>query len=298
MVKVSCCWLYAISKYGYPPTLDNMFKALEEISNMGFEYSEIEALGYDNLREILENKRRLKEHMESLNIKIINVCPIFHDIISPDKAVRKRALKAFSETCELAVYLNSQMVQTDTFTPPLKFISEVPYKEAINFGKVFKVDVDPNFNWKLFWRLLVDTMRKCNWIAEEHGLKFCLEPRVGESISNTDAMLRLAEAIDSENFGVVLDTGHLHAQKEILPLSVEKLGNLIVYVHASDNDGRDNYHLGIGKGTIDWIGVLKALKKHGFKGFIGLDIGHVPNIEREYVESKAKLERLIEEVGL
>ncbi|MEM2850045.1 MAG: TIM barrel protein, partial [Candidatus Bathyarchaeia archaeon] len=76
------------------------------------------------------------------------------------------------------------------------------------------------------------------------------------------------------------------------------LGDLIVYVHASDNDGRDNYHLGIGKGTIDWTGVLKALKKHGFKGFIGLDIGHVSNIEKEYVESKVKLEQLIEEVGL
>ncbi|MEM3678464.1 MAG: sugar phosphate isomerase/epimerase [Candidatus Bathyarchaeia archaeon] len=298
MVRVSCCWLYAISKYGYPPNLNNMFKALEEISEMGFRYSEIEALGYENLREILESKRSLKEHIESLNLKIINVCPIFHDIISPDEASRKRALKAFSETCELAVYLNSQMVQTDTFIPPLRFISDVPYKDAINFGKIFKVDVDLAFDWRSFWRLLVNSMRKCNWIAEEHGLRFCLEPRVGESVSNTDAMLRLAEAIDSENFGVVLDTGHLHAQKEILPLSVEKLGRLIVYVHASDNDGRDNYHLGIGKGTIDWLGVLKALKKHGFNGYIGLDIGHVPNIEKEYVESKSKLEQLIEEVGL
>ena len=298
MVRINCCWLYAISKYGYPPPLDKMFTALEEMADMGFEYVEIEAVGEENLREILANRQRLREHVDSLNLKVMNVCPIFTDLVSPDKSARRKALECFRETCELATYFDAVMVQTDTFFPPLKFVGEVPYKEAISFGKPYRVEVDPEFSWERFWRLLVDSMRKCNWIAEDYGLRFCLEPRVGETVSNTDAMLRLAEAIDSENFGVVLDTGHLHAQKEILPLSVEKLGKLIIYVHASDNDGRDNYHLGIGKGTVDWIGVLKALKKHGFDGFIGIDVGNVPDIEREYVESKAKLEQLIKEVGL
>lgn len=298
MVKLNCCWLYAISKYGYPPPMDKVFKALEEMAEMGFKYVELEAVGYRNLRELLENKAKLREHVSSLGLKIVNLCPIFHELVSPERGARRRALNAFRETCKLAVYLDAVMVQTDTFPPPLRFVGEVPYRDAISFGKPYRVEVDPGFSWRGFWRLLVDSMRKCNWIAEDHGLRFCLEPRVGEAVSNTDAMLRLAEAIDSENFGVVLDTGHLHAQKEILPLSVEKLGDLIIYVHASDNDGRDNYHLGVGKGTVDWVGLFKALKKHGFNGFIGVDVGHVPDIEREYVESRARLEGLIREVGL
>lgn len=73
-----------------------------------------------------------------------------------------------------------------------------------------------------------------------------MEPRVGEIVSNTDALLRLMDAVGDENFGALLDTAHLHAQKEILPLSIEKLSSRIYYVHVSDNNGRVNEHLGLG----------------------------------------------------
>ena len=128
-----------------------------------------------------------------------------------------------------------------------------------------------------------------------------LEPRVGESISNTDAMLRLIDAVGKDNFGAVLDTGHLHAQKEILPLSIEKLGGRILYVHVSDNDGRDNYHLGLGKGTIDWEGVFMALKKHGFDRYVAIDIGGAGfkgDLDREVIESKKFLEALFRKLGI
>jgi len=86
-------------------------------------------------------------------------------------------------------------------------------------------------------------------------------------------MLKLLEEVDEENFGAVLDCGHLNAAKEIIPLSIEKLGEKIMYVHASDNDGRDNYHFAPGKGTIDWDGVFQALKKHNFNGYVAIDVG-------------------------
>jgi sugar phosphate isomerase/epimerase len=115
---------------------------------------------------------------------------------------------------------------------------------------------------------------------------------VGEIISNTDGLLRLMEAVDSDNFGAVLDTGHLHAQKEILPLSVEKLGSRIRYVHASDNDGQTNQHLVPGTGTVDWEGVFLALKKHDFAGYVAVDVGNVPKVDAAYTESKGFLESL------
>ena len=123
-------------------------------------------------------------------------------------------------------------------------------------------------------------------MAKEAGLKLCVEPRVGEMISNTDSALRLLDHVKSDNLGVVLDTGHLNAQKEILPLSVEKLGDRIFYLHVSDNDGKTNEHLGLGRGNIDWEGVFSALKKHGFDGYVGLDIGKIPNLDEEIIRSK------------
>jgi len=159
------------------------------------------------------------------------------------------------------------------------------------------VKVEPNFCWDDLWSAMVDSFRFCAERAKDAGLKFCLEPRVGELVSNTDAFLRLWEHVGSENFGMVLDTGHQNAQKEILPLSVEKLGKRIFYVHVSDNDGRTNEHLALGKGTIDWEGVFTALRKHSYDGYIAIDIGNVPDIEKAYIESRQFLEQMSAQMG-
>ncbi|MEZ8221895.1 Xylose isomerase-like TIM barrel, partial [Candidatus Fervidibacteria bacterium JGI MDM2 JNZ-1-D12] len=114
----------------------------------------------------------------------------------------------------------------------------------------------------------------------------------------TDAALRLFDHVGHENLGFVLDTGHLHAQKEILPLSVEKLGKRIFYVHLSDNDSKTNEHLGLGRGTVDFEGVFEALKKHEFSGMVGLDIGRIPDLDDEMRRSRDFLLELLERLKI
>lgn len=300
-MKVSCAWLYAITKYGYPPSFEKSLKAIEEMASLGFRFIEVEIVGEKQLLEYRERYGEIKKLCRDLGVEIINLCAIFPDIVSLNSSFRSRALENFKESCEICRRLDCEMIQLDSFTPPLKFIGDLPYKEAISFGRQFKVKVDPEFNWKVFWSNLVETFKVCSGISEEKGLKLCLEPRVGENISNTDAMLRLLDAVGSENFGAVLDVGHLHAQKEILPLSVEKLGSKIFYVHASDNDGRDNYHLPPGRGTVDWDALVIALNKHGYRGYIAIDIGgasYTGDVDSDMIESKNFLEKLLSKYGL
>ncbi|MGC9063948.1 MAG: sugar phosphate isomerase/epimerase family protein, partial [bacterium] len=171
-------------------------------------------------------------------------------------------------------------------------------KESISYGKHYRVKIDPNFSWDALWDVLVDSFRFASEAAKSAGLKFCLEPRVGEIISNTDALLRLMDHVKSDNFGAVLDTGHQNAQKEILPLSVEKLGNKIYYLHVSDNDGRINEHLPLGKGNIDWEGIFLALKKRNYQGYVAIDIGNVSEIEKAYIDSKKFLEVLTRRLSI
>ena len=135
-------------------------------------------------------------------------------------------------------------------------------------------------------------------VRNTQPLRLCLEPRVGELVSNTDALMRLFEHVNDPVFGAVLDCGHLHAQKEILPLSVEKLGARIFYVHASDNDGRDNEHLAPGRGTVDWDALIAGLRRHGFAGYIGIDVGGVPDLDAQYREGFAYVRGLLERAGV
>jgi len=297
-MKISCCWLYAISKYGYPPSMENIFKALKEMADMGFEYVELEGVREENLKEVYHNREKIKDHCRNLGIKIINFCPIIPDIVSLEEEKRKKAKDLYMLGIELAKYFDCETIQTDSYTPPLEFIGEAPYKESISYGKHYKVKIDPTFNWDRLWNVLVDSFRFASEVARSAGLKFCLEPRVGEIISNTDALLRLMDYVKSDNFGAVLDTGHQNAQKEILPLSVEKLGNKIFYLHVSDNDGKVNEHLPLGKGNIDWEGIFLALKKHNYQGYVAIDIGNIPDIEKAYIDSKKFLEDLAKRLGI
>ena len=281
-MKICCCWLYAISKYGYPPSIKDTFKVIREMANLGFKFIELEGVGEKNLMDVYRNRKELKKICNDLGIKVINFCPILPDSINIDKEKRKKAKELFKIGLDIANFFESKTVQIDTFTPPLKFIGETPYKEAIKFGKQFKVKVDPEFSWDKQWEIIVETVNEYAELAKKRNLGLLIEPRVGENISNTDALLRLMEHCKNENIGAVLDTGHLNAQKEILVLSIEKLKDKIKYLHVSDNDGKTNAHLPLGKGTIDWEGVFLALKKHKFDGYVGVDIGHVPNLDKAY----------------
>lgn len=291
-MKISCCWLYAISKYGYPPTLPDTYRAVEEMAALGFTAIELEGVREDNLRAVHGERQELKQRCDDLGLTVVNFCPVLPELVHLGKAQRIHALDLFKLAVETATFFGCQTIQTTSYIPPLEFVGESPYWEAIHFGKRFQVKVDPAFRWNDVWGWLVDSIGACADEAERAGLKLCLEPRVGEMASNTDALLRLMDAVDNDIFGAVVDTGHQHAQKEILPLSIEKLGNRVYYLHASDNDGQTNQHLALGRGTVDWDGVFLALKKHGFSGYVAVDVGRVPDLEVQVRESKAFLEGL------
>jgi sugar phosphate isomerase/epimerase len=296
-VKVNCCWLYAINKYGYPPSLPDTHKVLGEMAALGFDAVELEGVREENLRAVWSARADLRLRCEDLGLTVMNFCPVLPDLVSPDEARRLHALDLFRLAVETTVYFGAPTIQVDSYSAPVEHVNQRPYDEAVEFGRQFDVRIPPGFSWDRTWAVLVETVRACAAIARDAGLRLCLEPRVGELVSNTDALLRLIEHVEAPNFGAVLDTGHLHAQKEILPLSVEKLGGRIFYVHASDNDGRDNEHLAPGRGTVDWATLFDGLRRHGFGGYVGIDVGGVPDLDAQYREALAFICALIDRGG-
>lgn len=70
---------------------------------------------------------------------------------------------------------------------------------------------------------------------------------------------RFYDEVD-ENIGMVFDVGHanINGQTELF---LKTFSEKIVHVHAHDNNGKDDRHLGIGYGTADWRSVANLLKK-------------------------------------
>jgi sugar phosphate isomerase/epimerase len=91
---------------------------------------------------------------------------------------------------------------------------------------------------------------------------------------------------------LTLDTGHAHiggGTRRILEF-IDRFSDRIGHVHASDNFGRNDDHLPIGVGTIDFPAVVKALKSIGYDETITLEVF---SRDRDYLRiSREKLIRM------
>ena len=285
-MKISCCWMYAIGKYGYPPSTNNMLKAIREMAKMGFEYIELEGFGYENLQQVINSISEIKSICMDEGIKVSNFAVLLPDIISTNPKIKQKAFDMFKKGVEASVILESPYIWIDSYSPPVEVTKGSLLTNELSFGKQTSIRIPNNFSWKLFWDNFVNSIIRCTEIVKSNGMSLLIEPRVGEVVSNSDALIRLGELVNDEHFGVIFDTAHLHAQKELLPLSVHKLGKLLRYVHVADNDGRDNRHFLPGNGNIDWDSVFESLKQIKFNGFFATDLEKDVNLEERFIEMK------------
>jgi sugar phosphate isomerase/epimerase len=275
-----------------------MLRAIPEMAALGFEYVELEGVGFENLRAVIDNREQFRDALQRAGVKLSNFAIILPEVVSEDPTVAGPALAAFTEGVSTAAYLGSPNVWVDSYFPPVEVLSGTLMTDQIVFGQPPRIRIPTGFDWPKFWKHYVRVMKRCAQIARDNGVQLLVEPRVGELTSNSEALLRLLEAVDDDNLGVILDTAHQHAQKEMLPLSVEKLGRHIRYVHVADNDGLVNRHFVPGTGTIDWEEVFLALQRQGFSGYYAVDLEQMPELEHCFVQGKRFLEAYAQRLGL
>jgi len=70
-----------------------------------------------------------------------------------------------------------------------------------------------------------------------------------------------------EDIGLVLDVAHAHINNQIHSF-VEQFSDKIVHMHASDNYGSEDQHLGIGRGNIDWTEFAQVVKDANYGNLI------------------------------
>jgi sugar phosphate isomerase/epimerase len=88
-----------------------------------------------------------------------------------------------------------------------------------------------------------------------------------------------------DGVGLVLDTGHANLYGQVESF-IKELSPKIVHVHAHDNLGGSDEHLGIGHGNIDWEKVADLLKKASYDKIVMVE--SVEHVE-ESVQTLQKL---------
>src|SRR5207247_3298216 len=94
-MKINCCWLYAISKYGYPPSIADTQRALGEMAALGFDAVELEGVREENLRAVWDARDDLQMRCDDLGLRVINFCPVLQDLVIADPSSRSAAMDHF-----------------------------------------------------------------------------------------------------------------------------------------------------------------------------------------------------------
>jgi sugar phosphate isomerase/epimerase len=188
------------------------------------------------------------------------------NIASPSKPMLNASLKRLKQSMAFASALNAKVW---VFHPGMKTGISMFY---------------PNEDWKQN----IQSIRLLCKAAEEYNVQIAME-NLPEPFPFTMKGLKDFNRFYEEtnmDLSLVLDVGHANISKETTRF-LQTFKDKIVHVHASDNMGKMDQHLGIGYGKINWQELAQTLKEVAYDKTVMLE--SVEHIE----ESLQKLTQLL-----
>ena len=254
-------------------------KAIERIAATGFRATELMAWNYDALDNYYttENIEMLKGQLSSNGLEMSQFMMIDNNLSSGDAKVRALSVEKFKKGIDITVAFGAPNLNTVTHYP---FAIEMPRITDRPHVQVFTADIPSGLDWRQNWNDYIAAIKEIVGYAESQGVTFSIEPHPFRYGGNTEALLRIIDAVDSPALGVNFDPSHLFPAAEIIHAAVYRLEGRIVHCHFSDNDGLTNVHWRPGKGKIDWEKTMVALKDTGFDGTISLELEDIPGVSR------------------
>jgi sugar phosphate isomerase/epimerase len=122
------------------------------------------------------------------------------------------------------------------------------------------------------WHTNLQSVKTLLQLSRGYNVKIGLEniPSIFPTLlGNVDDFSRFYGEL-GEDVGIVLDVGHANINGYIRAF-MDTFGDKIVHVHVSDNDGKQDSHLGVGKGTVDWQEFARAVRRIQFRGIVMIE---------------------------
>jgi sugar phosphate isomerase/epimerase len=235
------------------------FDLLAEIAwaqKNGFDFLDLTlepAAAYRGQIELAEIHKALQDS----NLEIIGHTAYYLPLASPFESLRKAALEEMRWAVEVFAQLRASKM---TVHPDKSIASAIGSKGVLqkNLQSFAEIEV----------------------VARPLGIQVLIENM--DRTFNTVEQIRQALS-QIPQLGFHLDVGHanLNAEQNRTGEFLRAFHDRLAHVHLSDNFGqREDLHLPLGAGTIDWKKIIPMLKDFGYDGTITLEIF---SIDRRYL---------------
>ena len=283
---------------------ESPINAIELLGEMGFDGIELIISSSRDLTSLwtdrfIDDVRRLlnKYGMEAPQMAMFQ--PVVQDLSSLEYDRRMRALDNFEAGTIIAKKLGAKIVNivapwprelrdpNDGYLP--RYYEVIDPKE----DEKYAIMMEPSFDWDKIWKQYVATTKDCLERVKKHNMLFTIEHHTNCMIADASSFLLLCQDIPDKALGYNMDVGWTQIQREYPPVAISKVKDRLYNLHMRDIDGAMRQFIHIGEGVMDFAGIIRELKKIGYKGFVSLEQdGHPGDMKatcKRYLDLMRKL---------
>lgn len=251
-----------------------LVKEIEELGRLGFDYVEVSMDPPEALpQKVRKHSNRIAEVVQKYGMGMIAHMPTFVSTADLCESIRRASVEETMAALETASELGMEkVVLHPAYVTGLgKFVP----KKAKQYG--------------------LSSLREILERAGDLNMTVCLENmfiRAGSFTTPEEFRTVLEEFPD---LNMTLDIGHafLAGGMDNILEFIRVIGNRIGHLHANDNFGKEDNHLPVGAGFINYHRVLKALRSSGYDDTMTVEVF---SRDRDYLRmSREKLSRFWEE---
>lgn len=221
-------------------------QSIERIAGCG--YDGVEFVGEPDQLDTEVIIEQLKRH----NLDAAHICSIYtmrRDLVSSNEQVRRDAVTYVKSLVDFASQIGAATVGV-TPTACMKIHAEA--------------DIEQEWAWA------VQGIRDAGMYAAERGIRLVVEPwnRYETYLINRLAQSRqMVEDVGLDNVGCMGDTFHMNIEEEDIGEAFRATGDKLFYVHIGDSN-----RAAPGRGHIDFVPVLRALRDIGYDGYLSMEL--------------------------
>ena len=240
------------------------FDCVSKAKEIGFDAIEFTDLLAKDLEEQKEMAGKIREEADRVGIEI-NAYTIMGCLYKDTREEMDKEIERLKGQLKVAQILGVKLVRHDAF------------------GGLGKTGNARSFD--LMLPTVAENTRKVTEYAQTLGIKTCSENH-GYLAQDSDRMERFFNAVNHDNFGLLVDMGNFICVDENPATAVSRLAPYAVHVHAKDMIVREepftgykmmtrggNYlvSVAIGEGDVPVEKCLRILKRVGYDGYLSLE---------------------------